>query len=81
LVPKKQSRKLDSDGEIVRRQTFTNEKWKTFYVTMRSYSAKKALEPTQAELEAAMKEVKRLCKEFGFTAGMLKDSLAEGWRR
>ena len=23
-------------------------------------------------------EVKRLCKEFGFTAGMLKGSLAEG---
>jgi len=40
-VPKIQSRKLDSDGEIVRRQTFTNEEWKTFYVAMRSYSAKK----------------------------------------
>jgi len=26
----------------------------------------------------ALKEVKRLCKEFGFTAGMLKGSLAEG---
>ena len=26
----------------------------------------------------ALKEVKRLCKEFGFTAGMLKSSLAEG---
>ena len=25
----------------------------------------------------ALKEVKRLCKEFGFTAGMLKGSLAE----
>ena len=25
-----------------------------------------------------LKEVKRLCKEFGFTAGMLKDLLAEG---
>lgn len=25
-----------------------------------------------------LKEVKRLCKEFGFTAGMLKGSLAEG---
>ena len=24
------------------------------------------------------KEVKRLCKEFGFTAGMLKGSIAEG---
>jgi len=26
----------------------------------------------------AMKEVKRLCKEFGFTAGMLKGALAKG---
>jgi hypothetical protein len=25
--------------------------------------------------------VKRLCKEFGFTAGMLKGSLAEGRKR
>ena len=25
-----------------------------------------------------LKEVKRLCKEFGFTAGMVKGSLAEG---
>ena len=29
----------------------------------------------------AMKEVKRLCKEFGFTAGMLKGSLAEGRKK
>jgi len=26
----------------------------------------------------ALREVKRLCKEFGFTAGMLKGSLADG---
>ena len=26
----------------------------------------------------AVKEVKRLCKEFGFTAGMLKGALAKG---
>ena len=26
----------------------------------------------------ALKEVKRLCKEFGFTAGVLKGSLAKG---
>tara|TARA_Y100000768_G_scaffold48596_1_gene31726 strand:+ start:275 stop:397 length:123 start_codon:yes stop_codon:yes gene_type:complete len=26
----------------------------------------------------SLKEVKRLCKEFGFTARMLNDSLAEG---
>jgi len=25
-----------------------------------------------------LKEVKRLCKEFGFTAGILKGSLAKG---
>ena len=28
-----------------------------------------------------LKKVKRLCKEFGFTAGMLKGSLAEGRKR
>ena len=26
----------------------------------------------------ALKDVKRLCKEFGLTAGMLKGSLSEG---
>ena len=26
----------------------------------------------------SLKEVKRLCKDFGFTAGMLKDALAKG---
>ena len=30
---------------------------------------------------SALKEVKRLCKEFGFTAGMLKGSLAEGRKK
>ena len=30
------------------------------------------------ERSNALKEVKRLCKEFGLTAGMLKGSLAEG---
>ena len=29
----------------------------------------------------ALKEVKRLCKEFGFTAGMFKGSLAEGRKK
>jgi hypothetical protein len=28
-----------------------------------------------------MKKVKELCKEFEFTAGMLKGSLAEGWKK
>ena len=29
----------------------------------------------------ALKEVKRLCKEFGITAGMLKGSFAEGRKK
>lgn len=29
----------------------------------------------------ALKELKRLCKEFGFTSGMVKGSLAEGWKK
>jgi hypothetical protein len=29
----------------------------------------------------ALKEVKRLCKEFGFTAGMFKGFLAEDKRK
>ena len=33
------------------------------------------------ERASALKEVKRLCKEFGFTAGMLKGSLAEGRKK
>jgi integrase len=40
-VPKIQSRKYDDSGEEIRRQTFTSEEWQTFYVAMRSYSAKK----------------------------------------
>ena len=28
-----------------------------------------------------LKKVKRLCKEFGYTAGMLKGSLAEGRKK
>ena len=53
---------------------------------MKSYDELKAkLEAIQQQLiEAkknfrtnALKESKRLCKEFGFTAGMLKGSLAE----
>ena len=33
------------------------------------------------ERAEALKTVKRLCKEFGFTAGMLKGSLAEGQKK
>ncbi|MDB9991399.1 hypothetical protein OAD94_02715 [Amylibacter sp.] len=37
--------------------------------------------PKENERTNALKEVKRLCKEFGFTAGMLKGSLAEGRKK
>ena len=39
------------------------------------------VEAKKNERTNALKEVKRLCKEFGFTAGMLKGSLAEGRRK
>lgn len=35
-------------------------------------------EAKKNERADALKKVKELCKEFGFTAGMLKGSLAEG---
>ena len=35
-------------------------------------------EAKKNERTNALKEVKRLCKEFGFTAGMLKGSLVKG---
>ena len=38
----------------------------------------KMVEAKNNERANAMKEVKRLCKEFGFSAGMLKGSLAKG---
>ena len=54
---------------------------------MKSYDELKAemeaiqqqmVEAKKSELADALKEVKRLCKEFGFTAGMLKGALAKG---
>ena len=36
------------------------------------------VEAKKNERANALKEVKRLCNEFGFTAGMLKSSLAKG---
>ena len=36
------------------------------------------VEAKTSERANALKEVNCLCKEFGFTAGMLKGSLAEG---
>ena len=38
-------------------------------------------EAKKNERANALKELKRLCKEFGFTAGMLKGSLAEGRKK
>ena len=35
-------------------------------------------EAKKSEGANALKEAKRLCKEFGFTAGMLKGTLAKG---
>ena len=39
------------------------------------------VEAKKNERAKALKEVKRLYKEFGFTAGMLKGSLAEGRKK
>ena len=54
---------------------------------MKSYDELKAemeaiqqqmVEAKKNERANALKEVKHLCKEFGFTAGMLKGSLVKG---
>ena len=54
---------------------------------MKSYDELKAemeaiqqqmLEAKKNERAEALKTVKHLCKEFGFTAGMLKGALAKG---
>ena len=39
------------------------------------------VEANMNERANALKEVKHPCKEFGFTAGMLKGSLAEGRKK
>ena len=39
------------------------------------------IEAKKNERANALKEAKPLCKEFGFTAGMLKGSLAEGRKK
>jgi hypothetical protein len=41
----------------------------------------KMIEAKKKERANALKEVKRLCKEFGFTAGFLKGSLTEGEKK
>jgi hypothetical protein len=42
---------------------------------------KQMTEAKRNERTSAGKEVKHLCKEFGFTAGMLKNALAEGRKK
>ena len=42
---------------------------------------KQIVEAKKKERANALKEVKRLFKDFGFTAGMLKGSLTEGRSR
>ena len=39
------------------------------------------IEAKKNERANALKEVKRLCKEFGFTAGIHKGALAEGRKK
>jgi len=39
------------------------------------------IEAKKTERANTLKEVKCLCKEFGFTAGMLKGALAEGRKK
>ena len=58
---------LDKGNEAIRRATLTNDEYEALYRAMRTYTAK------HNKLE-----VKRLCKEFGFTVGMLKSLLAKG---
>jgi hypothetical protein len=52
---------------------------KTVYIL--TNEAQQMVEAKKNERANALKEVKRLCKEFGFTAGMLKGSLAEGRKK
>ena len=58
--------------------------------TMKSYDELKAemeaiqqqkVEDKKNERSNALKEVKPPCKEFGFTAGMLKGALVEGRKK
>ena len=39
------------------------------------------IEAKKNERTDALRKVKELCKEFGFTTGMLKGSLAEGKKK
>ena len=56
-----------------------NDEYRGLYLRYRACS--RCVEAKKNERDNALKEVKRLCKEFGFTAGMLKGSFAEGWMK
>ena len=57
---------MKSDGEL-----------KAELVTIQQQMAK----AKRSEHTVTLKKVKDLCKEFGFTSGMLKGSLAEGRKK
>ena len=57
---------------------------------MKSYDVLKAemeaiqqqmVEPKKSERNVALKKVKELCEEFGFTAGMLRGAFSEGRKK
>lgn len=55
--------------------------WKKSYEHLKAEIAamqKQVVEAKKNKRAKALKEMKRLCKVLGFTAGMLKGSLAEG---
>jgi len=53
----------------------------TWTTTKLKKEQQQMVEAKKNERANALKEVKRLCKEFGFTAGMLKGALAEGRKK
>ena len=76
-----------STDELIYKKRLTLNQWRC---EMKSYDDLKAemetiqqqmVEAKKNERANALKEVKRLCKEFGFTASMLKGSLAEGRKK
>ena len=52
-----------------------------FKAEMETIQQQQMAEAKKKERTNALKEVKRLCKEFEFTAGMLKGVLSEGRKK
>ena len=80
---------LLKDLRLIYNIRLTLNQWR-FDMSGKSYDELKAemaaielqmVEAKKNERANALKEVKRICKEFGFTAGMLKGSLAEGRKK